>query len=70
MGAYWAARSRTQRRTSIPSASPTRLNPAITGLKKNIITDISTAIATPLVICSIASMEYPSRSAIVVVSMA
>ena len=39
-------------------------------LKKNIITDISTAIATPLVICSIASMEYPSRSAIVVVSMA
>ena len=39
-------------------------------LKKNIITDISTAMATPLVICSIASMEYPSKSAIVVVSMA
>ena len=43
---------------------------AITGLKKNIITDVSIVMATPLVICSIASMEYPSRSAIVVVSMA
>ena len=39
-------------------------------LKKNIITDVSIVMATPLVICSIASMEYPSRSAIVVVSMA
>ena len=39
-------------------------------LKKNIITDVSIVMATPLVICSIASMEYPSKSAIVVVSMA
>ena len=53
-----------------PKCQPHKANPAITGLKRNIITDISTAIATPLVICSIASMEYPSRSAIVVVSMA